>query len=318
MFRRRGRPILLTGSHRSGSTWVGQMLAAHPSIAYIEEPFNAHMRPECPVRHMWHHVTEADADVFREYVRGLLEFRTWPGKRPGDLTPPRRLADTAFHALLARWRRLRGARPLLKDPIAFFSAEWLAATFGMDVVVLIRHPAAFVSSIKRLGWNVNFANLLAQPRLLAGPLAPFADPIRHVHGNSSDVVERGVLMWRLIHRVLLDYRERHPDWLFVRHEDLSLRPVEEFRSLFERLGMELSPHVRRTIEAYSSRENAREAPAGTVHQLRRDSRANVWNWAHRLRPEEVARVRSGTEDIARALYPEPGWWAPLEGARESA
>ena len=32
------KPILVTGSHRSGSTWVGKMLATSPSVNYIHEP----------------------------------------------------------------------------------------------------------------------------------------------------------------------------------------------------------------------------------------------------------------------------------------
>src|SRR5882672_1880226 len=34
------RPILVTGAHRSGSTWVGRMIARSPTIRYIHEPFN--------------------------------------------------------------------------------------------------------------------------------------------------------------------------------------------------------------------------------------------------------------------------------------
>jgi hypothetical protein len=286
------------------------MIASHPHIAYIEEPFNADMRPGLPVRHMWHHVTDQDAELFRGYVGRLLAFQPpWQdylGGRPG----PRGLCDAAFHVGLDIWRRLRRARPLLKDPLAFFSTEWLARTFDMDVIVLIRHPAAFVSSIKRLGWDVQFRNFLAQPRLLAGPLAPFAADIRRLHDRPQEILEHGILIWRMIHHVLLEYRARHPGWIFLRHEDLSLRPVEEFRSLFGRLGLEFTPAVHRTVEAHSSAENPSDAPAGTVHQLRRDSRANVWHWTHRLRPEEAARVLRGTEDIARALYPEPQWWEP--------
>ena len=33
-------PILVTGSHRSGTTWVGKMLAADSDTAYISEPLN--------------------------------------------------------------------------------------------------------------------------------------------------------------------------------------------------------------------------------------------------------------------------------------
>ena len=38
-------PILLTGSHRSGSTWTGKMLAFSNEIAYIHEPFNLNHNP---------------------------------------------------------------------------------------------------------------------------------------------------------------------------------------------------------------------------------------------------------------------------------
>src|SRR4029077_8889793 len=41
----RDNPILVTGSHRSGSTWVGQMLAAGSEVGYIREPFSVLHRP---------------------------------------------------------------------------------------------------------------------------------------------------------------------------------------------------------------------------------------------------------------------------------
>ncbi|HUH21151.1 MAG TPA: hypothetical protein VLZ09_04715, partial [Gaiellaceae bacterium] len=34
------RPILVTGAHRSGTTWVGKMLALAPGVGYVHEPFN--------------------------------------------------------------------------------------------------------------------------------------------------------------------------------------------------------------------------------------------------------------------------------------
>jgi len=41
------KPILVTGSHRSGTGWVGQMIAATPAprVAYVWEPFSLHVRP---------------------------------------------------------------------------------------------------------------------------------------------------------------------------------------------------------------------------------------------------------------------------------
>ena len=34
------KPILVTGSHRSGSTWTGRIISAAPHVGYIHEPFN--------------------------------------------------------------------------------------------------------------------------------------------------------------------------------------------------------------------------------------------------------------------------------------
>jgi hypothetical protein len=291
------------------------MIASHPGVGYFHEPFNAGLQPTCPVAHQWHHVTEEDAERFKAYLRPLLEFRHdwWRDvmARPG----PRRLTGATLRALEA-WRlRRRGARPLIKDPIALFSAEWLAETFGMDVVVVIRHPAAVASSLKRLRSYFPFRSILCQPRLLQGLLAPFADEVRGLQERRPDVVEHAILTWRIIHHVILGYRLRHPDWLFLRHEELSLQPLQEFRALFGRLGLDFLPRVRRTIERHTAEGNAAEAPA---EELRRDSRANVWNWAHRLTPAEVARVRAGTDDLARFFYPEGHWWEAPERLRRGA
>jgi hypothetical protein len=38
--------------------------------------------------------------------------------------------------------RIKRYTPLVKDPIAFFSAAWMSKKLGMNLVMLIRHPAA--------------------------------------------------------------------------------------------------------------------------------------------------------------------------------
>ena len=121
------RPILVTGPHRSGTTWVGRMITSHPGIAYLSEPFNVRVPPS-PVRYFFQHVTAADEPAFRAYLAPLLAFQDsaryqigehglWPTIRRGGRT------------MRTWWHRQSQQHPLLKDPIAFFAAEWLAATF---------------------------------------------------------------------------------------------------------------------------------------------------------------------------------------------
>ena len=187
-----------------------------------------------------------------------------------------------------------------------------------DVVVLIRHPAAFVNSLKRLGWDFGFHHFLRQPALMAGLLAPFADTIARYTERPPDLLDQSILLWRIFHHVIRSYQKEHPHWVFVRHEDLSLDPVDGFGRLLGRLGLELTPRVRRQVEVLSASDNPAETVGQVVQQLRLDSRQNVWSWRRRLSPEEIARIRRGTEDVSRHFYGAADWDSPPEELRRSA
>ena len=312
----RHRPILVTGSHRSGTTWVGRMLASHPRVSYLQEPFNPqHPHPGSPVLHYFEHVTPERSAVFRAYLDELMRFRSnwWAEIRARP--HPRRIAGASLRAISAGWRRLRGCRPLLKDPIALFSAEWIAQTYDAHVIVLVRHPAAFVSSVKRLGLRFGFGHLLLQPVLMERYLQPLAAEMRAFHdrqcAGTPDLIDEAALCWRVVHHVIHCYRREHPEWLFMRHEDLSRRPLAEFGCVFEYLQLPMTRHVRHVIESHSSEDNPRAAQAKVAHQLKLNSRANVWNWNKILTSDEIDRVRAGTEDVACHFYANAEWQVNL-------
>jgi hypothetical protein len=306
------RPILVTGSHRSGTTWVGKMLASHRRVIYVNEPFNAENRPHGPARHMFHYVTADEETTYAAYLRQELELQYPWWRDIRDRPHPRRLVGATLRYLRDLHRQWMNCRPLMKDPIAIFSAEWLAQRYDMDVVVMIRHPASFASSIKRLRWGFPFRHLLEQPQLMARYLMPFRDEMQRVSEAPLDIIEHAILAWRVFHHVILDYRRRHPHWIFLRHEDISLQPLEQFRLLFHRLGLELTEANRQTILEHSSDENPSEAESNRIHVLKRDSKSNIWNWRRRLQPEEIERVRQGTADLAGYFYSAAEWEPPAE------
>ena len=53
----------------------------------------------------------------------------------------------------------------------------MAERFDLAVVAMIRNPAAFASSIKRLAWGFDFRNWLDQELLMRDLLHPFTDEI---------------------------------------------------------------------------------------------------------------------------------------------
>jgi hypothetical protein len=301
-------PILVTGSHRSGSTWVGRMLAVDESVGYIREPFGILHRPgilDAPIRWWFPYVCTENEDPYLTAVGDMLSFRYRTGASVRGVRSAMDAAKVANDVF--RWERYRTqrARPLLKDPLALFSSEWLAERFHMRVLVLIRHPAGFASSLQRYRWTHPFDHFLRQPLLMRDRLEPFRQQIEEFARTERDCLDQAILLWNLIHHTIRGYQERHPDWLFRRYEDIGARPLAEFDRLYQELGLDLSPDAQRAISEHSRSTNPQEVRDARV--LKRDSQAAVRTWTTRLSPEEIDRVRRGTQGIAGAFYTDADW-----------
>jgi hypothetical protein len=172
-------------------------------------------------------------------------------------------------------------------------------------VVTVRHPAAFVGSLKRLNWSFDFQDLLQQPLLMRDHLEPYREAMQSQ--AAGDVIGQASLLWAMIYHSLHAMRECLPSVLLVRHEDLSLHPSEGFESLYKELGLDFATRAQRRVIQSSSSENPDQLSVGHVHSVRLDSRANLGNWKRRLGPQEIARIRQVTADVARLYYPEEDW-----------
>lgn len=306
------KPILVTGSHRSGTTWVGKMIAASPSVGYIQEPFLPGRRPGiCGVTfpYPFAYVMDDNGEPFCSHMRATLAFRFQFGAALAALKTPRDAAIMLKYGTLFCCSRIRRAIPLMKDPLAVFSAEWLASCFDMNVLVMIRHPAAFACSIKRVNWRHDFSAFLRQPLLLRDHLSPFEEEIQAFVRVERDILDQAAFLWKLIYSVVQKYRQAHPEWIFLRHEDVASDPLGQFASIFQKLGLDFSPRVQRTIEDYSNPANPLMPRKGSAHFSKRNSKALIEHWKAELTEAEIMRVRRGVGEIADAFYLDSDWRA---------
>jgi hypothetical protein len=193
----------------------------------------------------------------------------------------------------------------LKDPFAVFSTPWFAKHLDCKVVIAVRHPAAFVSSLKRLNWPFDFQDLLDQPLLMRDHLERYRHEMEYL--ESDDVVGQAALLWKMIYHSVHTTRDQHPDFIVVRHEDLSRDPVSGFRDLYKSLDLEFTPRVEKTILSSSSSENPAELSRKKVHGFKLDSRANIDIWKKRLSVEEIDRIRKITEETSTHYYSDVEW-----------
>jgi len=308
-----GKPILVTGTHRSGTTWTGTLLSLSGEALPIHEPFNpADPRSwlaERP-RRWFEYVDEPATEAWTQQMHDVLALRPPVGIIIRRQPRPRHVVRVLQEGIAAAKGRRHGARPLLKDPIAFFSAEWLATSFESDILVLIRHPAAFAGSLKRLDWDFDFRNLTSQPRLMDGPLAGCAGEVWAAARADLDIIGAAIALWRVVNSVALDYRAKHPTWVVRRYEDLATDPIRAFRRLYGELGLTWSPTVETGVGRHSGHDNVSDVAHGDKGGVIRDSSAAMWTWAERLTPDEVARIRCGTDDIAAEFYSDQDWQPP--------
>jgi hypothetical protein len=305
------RPVLVTGSPRSGSTWVGNVLALDRNTGYVHEPFNNRCPPglcRAGLRNFTY-VTDENEARYLEALSDTLAWRYSTGAELRTLRTPRGLARLARDFAYFETMRQRGARMIVKDPLAIFSADWLARRFGAQVVVIIRHPASFVASMRAAGFVMNFRSLQNQPRLIEERLAPFAEAIAAAAPQPSDSVAANTLLWTVLHHHIARLQDEHPDWIFVRHEDLSRDPVAGFGDLFARLGLEFSDDVRASLDQFTTDQGAlgRLSLFGNRRRTMRNSQDSMTYFRKRLTPEQIEQIRRDAAPLWQRFYTDADW-----------
>lgn len=303
-------PLLVTGAHRSGTTWVGKMLAASGQYAYISEPLNINHRQgifRARLSYWYTYINEQNEGLF------LPAFQDTLGLHYHTLEEIRSLRSLKDAGRFLRdwWRfsygRFAGKAALLKDPFALFSAPWFANKLGCQVVVCVRHPAAFISSLKRLGWSFNFRHLLDQPLLMRDRLSSFKDELQRARQRPHDLIKDGSLLWRILYLMVFEYQQQGLPFLVVRHEDLSLQPIARFQALYQQLGLPFTPIAEARIRRSSAQDNPAELSYSKTHSVKLDSCANLMNWRRRLSEAEIERIRALTADVACHFYTADDW-----------
>jgi hypothetical protein len=325
------KPIIITGSHRSGTTWVGNIIKNSSMIYYIHEP----LTPNSITRGLF------DTEIWYKYYDPNKEYQKvestlndlFIGQYPlkAVLHFKNRLPSTDYRNInginndkfdfkYLKWRinayldskRLKFSKlnhdkiiPLIKDPICLTAVEWIHKRWKSKNVFLIRHPAAFVSSLLRLNWRFNFENFIKQPDLLNRFLKPYESDI---NSPPEDFISEASLIWLCTTKIIIDYQDIYPNWIYIRHEDLSYNPIKEFELLFKKLELPYTSKVKRLIKATSHHTNPSEVSnKSKVHQLQRNSKENIKNWKKRLTNKEIKKIRDMTEHISNKFYSDKDW-----------
>lgn len=295
-----GKNILVTGSHRSGSTWLGKVICVSSKYVYVDEPFNIGKdHKNSPFKNQYEYL-DGKPITFQKKARTYLNsFKSIFSKTVYHKLILVR-SGKEFRKFLSEVKSRTTRNYVYKDPLALCSAEWIYKQYGWNIIVLIRHPAAFVASLKVKDWQFYFKYFNNQKALVNTHLKQYADKIQAYTENRPDIVKQGILLWNILYTMVLQYQDNYSEkWYFVKHEDLSLQPLKEFENLYSFFNIEMEPVVKDYIlETTSSKEQS---------LLKRDSKKNITSWKERLSLEEIEDIKKETHEVWKHFYTEDDW-----------
>ena len=302
------KDVFVTGAHRSGSSWIGKMLALGENICLRdEEIFHRYWElAKAPFEKMHAYICQENEHHYLPYVNRMVNNRFHLARAMAHIRSARDVGRVVKRQGVFWRRQLQSAeRTIYIEPIGLFSAEWFSQKFHTDMLLVIRHPASFVSSLKSLNWGYNFNDLLEQPLLMDRYLSRFRHDMERAP-RKPDVVGIGILLWKILYSVVHQYQQQHPDWIFIRHEDYAQHPEKKFQELYQRLHFPFTTTVEQTISDYTSPSNPTEF-SGKRDYSRRNSRETIHIWKTRLTEEEVKRIRDGVEEVSSFFYDGASW-----------
>lgn len=300
--------VFVTGTPRSGTTFVGTMLSLPLEVDYINEPFNP--RSGMPGISRWYRYVRPSLDTeemqrYHALARTIFSYDLkLRGIVPQSDPSFRKLAKRVVGSRGPFYLRLAKLNPfhkaaVIKDPIGSLLTEYLHVHFGVKPVIVIRHPASFVASLKRVNFWPTPSRFNDQQHLIEDYFSEEADFLTK---EWPDPVSEAAAFWRAVHKVLLAQASKYPDWQIVLHEQLSQDPISTFEHLYEALELPWHESVQRKISRLTQNNRSAEAKKGVVHDFRRNSAEIFKMRRNSLSLGERKAIYEIVEDVALQVY----------------
>lgn len=300
--------IIVTGIHRSGTTFLGSLLHQTGAYAYLHEPFNRDYGIKGV--NCWYPYADIKSDscsevaVLLEKLHHLdIEFRIPCQKSDGFA---KRLLRLFVHSR-GHWDFLRfkffsvHKEILIKDPFLSLCASWLVNRFSdVKVIYLVRHPVAVYGSLERMDWTFNLNEFYKQLDLSNVRLKDLS--IQNF--SCVDKCEVVATLWKVLYEIIKVQHSENPKdrSLIVRHEDLSSDPRNESERILKFLGIPMNNKVQQFIEKnmYSDQVHAK---GKKLHDFRRSSAKLAYSWQEK-KSIEHERIIKACSDTLGHYYPE--------------
>lgn len=267
-------PILLLSYPRSGSSWIGMVLSASESVAYLREPITQPYLKEHGGKYA---LVDINNDKLAASIYRKLSNEAFSGLPSMHPQVVNNLRDFVFK---------RSRRHLLIKEVNPKAIRFYLTQYNPKVVLILRHPAAVALSFSQQGWLDSLDTQLDT----GTPEANVWEKFGYAYGLSM----------KYALEVLKDYT----DYEVIMYENLAECPKDQFKKIFELLTLEVPEDYEGVIQKYCySRKSVQKAS-----QTERVSSEMVYKWHKELSRQEILSVRKGFSLSALDYYSDAADW----------
>lgn len=297
--------IFISGMHRSGTSWVSQILSTAGGYVVKDEEIFLPNYPSQnkPIKIWYEYIHSKNEKKYIQYIENALSneyhlIHEFPFQE--SISQKIKAFYLKTNSILRK--SFYDSTPLiLVEPLGLLSSDWFSKTYKCKMIIIIRHPAAIISSLKLNNIKYNFNgsdSLFVQDE--------FAKNNKKLP-KSDDIIGQGILMWKILYSYVQKLQKNNKNWIFVKHEDLSIKPMEEFQLLFKKLGLPFRNTTINKINKLCSTDNSNYLLPGERDKNKRNSKELIYRWHEILSRDEVSRIREEVSLISDYWYDQKSW-----------
>jgi len=244
--------IIIFGSGRSGTTWLGEIMSNVVDSKLIDEPLknsNSYKIDKIGLTGWGQFIPEDDtewSEVFN-YFNRLLSGREF---NPNHIRNNSKLFTSKIF--------------ILKFIRANLLMPWLVNNFNVRTpIYLIRNPYAVVASrLKHAGWGLNKSNQISEGIVIPNfrYYNEFYYKYKDCFSKITRLEELLTLQWIMENEYVVNHPMNNKKWITISYEELLIYPEKTMEKIKKRLKLKIDPIDEKEFKkrSYSDLDNGHE------------------------------------------------------------
>lgn len=299
------------GTGRSGTTWLGSIIDAHPRVAYRFEPLHA-LKHDKRMQQIRQRIDSARSSDLEVAINDLKTYLIHP--HPRTERPPffpkssrRRRGLTLLNRTCKALPPLSAVYPILypesKDAHVVLKEVSLERVLGIlaksgvvSIIYIIRHLAAFVASmesgIHKGVMNDNRARIALD---LAEEHAPDLHRAYADQADSLSLQQRLAISWVADTNLAMQGIKGRDSVLPIVYEDLCQNITARVTEVYNHLGLDMPAQSRDIINSFENMASSKEVGVNPYFSVFRNPVESMNKWKSKLSTETMSDIRQIVE-----------------------